>query len=206
MGRILLVENVAEGAAVSPSPEVFNRLLGQQTLISTFMSIYLGKADGSFVTQPPDDMPGDYDPRTRPWYTDALKAGKTTLTEPYLDAVTKGLIVTIATPVKGASGIAGVAGGDLSLDVLVKMIGALRLQNDGHAFLVDANGRILVHPDTSLVMKTLAEVYPSATPRLSRDISESEHAGRTEIITFAHVDGLPSVNWYVGIAVDKSQA
>ena len=207
-GRILLVENVAEGAAVS-SPEVFNRLLGQPTLISTFMSIYLGRADGSFVTQPPDDMPGDYDPRTRPWYTDALKAGKTTLTEPYLDAVTKGLIVTIATPVKGPSGVAGVAGvagGDLSLEVLVKMISALRLQNDGHAFLVDANGRILVHPDTSLVMKTLAEVYPNATPRLSEDVSESEHAGKTEVVTFAHVDGLPSVNWYVGIAVDKAQA
>ena len=205
-GRILLVENVAEGAAVSPSPEVFNQLLGQPTLISTFMSIYLGKADGSFVTQPPDDMPGDYDPRTRPWYTDALKAGKTTLTEPYLDAVTKGLIVTIATPVKGPSGVAGVAGGDLSLEVLVKMISALRLQNDGHAFLVDANGRILVHPDTSLVMKTLAEVYPNTTPRLSEDVSESEHAGKTEVVTFAHVDGLPSVNWYVGIAVDKAQA
>ncbi|MEE4096196.1 methyl-accepting chemotaxis protein [Pseudomonas viridiflava] len=205
-GRILLVENLAENAAVPQSSEAQNIALGQPTLLSTFMSIYVGKKDGSFSTQPPDDMPGDYDPRTRPWYTGAIAAGKTTLTEPYLDAVTKGLIVTIATPVKSAAGVSGVVGGDLSLETLVKMISSLRLHNDGYAFLVDANGRILVHPDASLAMKTLAEVYPVSTPRLSQELSESEFAGKTQILTFAHVNGLPSVDWYVGVAMDKSKA
>lgn len=205
-GRILLVENLAENAAVPQSSEAQNIALGQPTLLSTFMSIYVGKKDGSFSTQPPDDMPGDYDPRTRPWYTGAIAAGKTTLTEPYLDAVTKGLIVTIATPVKAASGVSGVVGGDLSLETLVKMISSLRLHNEGYAFLVDANGRILVHPDASLAMKTLAEVYPVSTPRLSQELSESEFAGKTQILTFAHVNGLPSVDWYVGVAMDKSKA
>nr|WP_122559529.1 methyl-accepting chemotaxis protein [Pseudomonas viridiflava] len=205
-GRILLVENLAENAAVPQSNEAQNIALGQPTLLSTFMSIYVGKKDGSFSTQPPDDMPGDYDPRTRPWYTGAIAAGKTTLTEPYLDAVTKGLIVTIATPVKSASGVSGVVGGDLSLETLVKMISSLRLHNDGYAFLVDANGRILVHPDASLAMKTLAEVYPVSTPGLSQELSESEFAGKNQILTFAHVNGLPSVDWYVGVAMDKSKA
>ncbi|RMU68812.1 Histidine kinase, HAMP region:Cache:Bacterial chemotaxis sensory transducer [Pseudomonas syringae pv. apii] len=205
-GRILLVENLAENASSPQSPQEQNRVLGQPTLIATFMSIYQGRSDGSFVTQPPDDMSADYDPRTRPWYVDALRAGKTILTEPYLDAVTKGLVVTLATPIKGDSGVSGVIGGDLSLEILVKMISSLRLHGDGYAFLVDANGRILVHPDTSLVMKTLAEVYPANTPRLSQDLSESEYAGKTQILTFAHVDGLPSVNWYVGVAMDKDIA
>ncbi|MCF5709969.1 HAMP domain-containing protein [Pseudomonas syringae] len=205
-GRILLVENLADNAAVPQTAEAQNVALGQRTLLATFMSIYVGKKDGSFSTQPPDDMPGDYDPRTRPWYTGAIAAGKTTLTEPYLDAVTKGLIVTIATPVKAASGVSGVVGGDLSLETLVKMISSLRLHNDGYAFLVDANGRILVHPDASLAMKTLAEVYPVATPKLSQDISESSYAGKPQILTFAPVTGLPSVNWYVGVAMDKTKA
>ncbi|RMT65529.1 Methyl-accepting chemotaxis protein [Pseudomonas coronafaciens pv. atropurpurea] len=205
-GRILLVENLAENAVVPQSEEQQKFALGQPTLLATFMSIYQGKTDGSFVTQPSDDMPADYDPRTRTWYTGAIGAGKTTLTEPYLDAVTKGLIVTIATPVKSAAGVTGVVGGDLSLEILVEMISSLKLHNDGYAFLVDSTGRILVHPDTSLVMKTLAEVYPTHTPELSEEISESERAGKTQILTFAHVDGLPSVNWYVGVAMDKDTA
>jgi methyl-accepting chemotaxis protein len=205
-GRIVLVESLGESLAAAPGADGQTVALKQKTLMSTFMSVYLGQGDGAFSLQPPDEMPAGYDPRTRPWYKDAVGAGKTTLTEPYIDAVTKGLIITIATPVKTATGLPGVVGGDLSLDTLVKMISALRLQSDGYAFLVDASGRILVHPDTTMVMKTLSEVYPSDTPTLTQDISESTLNGNTQILTFAHVNGLPSVNWYVGVAVDKARA
>lgn len=108
---------------------------------------------------------------------------------------------------KGANGqIVGVAGGDLALDALVKTLNSLDFHGNGYAFLADASGQILVHPDQGLVNKTLKDAYPQATPRLNSDISESDHKGRTEVVTFAHVDGLPSVNWYIGLAVDKEKA
>ena len=47
---------------------------------------------------------------------------------------------------------------------------------------------------------------PQATPSLKGGISESLRNGRTEILTFAHVEGLPSVDWYIGLAVDKEKA
>ncbi|MFH7572326.1 PDC sensor domain-containing protein, partial [Pseudomonas syringae group genomosp. 7] len=64
----------------------------------TFMSIYQRKPDGSLDTQPPDDITADNEPRTPPWNVKAIPAGKTILTEPSLDAGTKGLIVPHATP------------------------------------------------------------------------------------------------------------
>ena len=206
-GRILLVESVAESLASIDDDASTSRWLNQKTLLSTFMSIYAGRATGAFVTQPPDEMPADYDPRTRPWYKDALNAGKTTLTEPYTDVVAKALIITIATPIKGPAGqTTGVAAGDLTLDTLVKTLSSLDFHGNGYAFLADGKGQILVHPDQGLINKSLQDAYPRATPRLSNGISESERNGRTEIVTFAHVDGLPSVDWYVGLAVDKEKA
>ncbi|MFH7611871.1 chemotaxis protein, partial [Pseudomonas syringae pv. tagetis] len=71
----------------------------------------------------------------------------------------------------------------------MKMINSLRLHGDVYSFLVDENARILVHPDTSLDMKTLAEDYPANTPVLSQHLTESQHAGKTQIVTFAQVDG-----------------
>jgi methyl-accepting chemotaxis protein len=44
-------------------------------------------------------MPDGYDPRQRPWYTQAVSAGQTLLTPPYQASV-GGLMVTIAIPVK----------------------------------------------------------------------------------------------------------
>ena len=97
-GRILLVESAAQNIASNPTAEAVPRLLEQKALASTFIYTYLGSADGSFTMRPNDDMPADYDPRTRPWYKDAMTAGGTTLTEPYVDASTKQLIITIAPP------------------------------------------------------------------------------------------------------------
>ncbi|MGH8355672.1 MAG: methyl-accepting chemotaxis protein, partial [Pseudomonas sp.] len=76
----------------------------------------------------------------------------------------------------------------------------------GYAFLVSADGKILVHPDKDLVMKTLQDIYPHDTPRIGDEFGEAEQDGESRILTFAPVKGLPSVNWYVGLSLDKDKA
>ena len=201
-GRILLVESVSQSVSSNPEPAAVANLLEQQTLAKTFVFTYLGSSDGSFIMRPNDERPADYDPRARPWYKDARNAGGTTLTEPYIDAATKELIITIATPAKEA----GVVGGDLSLKTLVQIINSLNFNGIGYAFLVSDDGKILVHPDNSLVMKNLSELYPTNTPVLSNKLSEVEQNGETRLITFSPVKGLPSVTWHVGLSIDKSKA
>ncbi|MDM8350383.1 methyl-accepting chemotaxis protein [Pseudomonas sp. sp1636] len=201
-GRILLVESAAQSLARNSGPEQVSSLLEQKALTSTFAFSYLGSADGAFTMRPNEKMPDDYDPRSRPWYKDAMAAGATTLTEPYVDAATGALIITIATPAKPA----GVVGGDLSLKTLVDIINSLDFDGLGYAFLVSADGKILVHPDKSLVMKSLRDVFPEHTPRIGAELSEANANGQTRILTFAPVKGLPSVNWYVGLSIDKDKA
>lgn len=201
-GRILLVESAAQTIASNPTADAVSRLLEQKALASTFIYSYLGSADGSFTMRPNDDMPADYDPRTRPWYKDAMTAGGTTLTEPYIDAATKQLIITIATPAQSA----GVVGGDLSLQTLVQIINSLDFDGMGYAFLVSSDGKILVHPNQDLVMKSLRDVFPKDTPRITQELSEVELDGVTRMLTFAPVKGLPGVTWHVGLSIDKSKA
>lgn len=201
-GRILLVESTAQSISNESAPDSVARLLEQKSLTSTFTTTYLGSGDGSFTIRPKVQMPAEFDPRVRPWYQGALSAGGTTLTEPYVDAATGGLIITIATPAQSA----GVVGGDLSLQTLVNIINSLDFNGIGYAFLVSADGKILVHPQKELVMKTLKEVYPSDTPRISSDFSETESKGDTRILTFTPVKGLPSVSWYIGLSIDKDKA
>lgn len=172
----------------------------------TFMFSYLGADDGSFIMRPDDEMPADYDPRTRPWYKDAISAGGSTLTEPYIDASTNQLIITIASPVREAGRPVGVAAGDLSLDTLVKTINALDFGGMGYAFLVSSNGQILVHPDKSLVMKNLRDLFPQNTPAISSQLSEVSLNGQPRLLTFAAISGLPSVQWHIGLSIDKNKA
>ncbi|WP_324710521.1 methyl-accepting chemotaxis protein [Pseudomonas citronellolis] len=205
-GRILLVEHTAQSIGRDSAPASLGGLLEQKALTSTFSFTYLGQADGSFTMRPDDKMPDGYDPRTRPWYKDALAAGGTTLTEPYVDAATGQLIITIATPAQAAGKTVGVVGGDLNLQAIVQIINSLDFSGMGYAFLVSGDGKVLVAPDKQQVMKNLSEIYPQNTPRIGSGFSESELNGSTRILAFAPVKGLPSVNWYIGLSIDKDKA
>ncbi|AJO80261.1 chemotaxis protein [Pseudomonas chlororaphis] len=205
-GRILLIENLAQNLAIDPQSGKVASLLEQKALTSTFMASYLGDASGSFTIRPDAKMPDGFDPRVRPWYKGAENSSGSTLTEPYIDAATGQLIISVATASRSAGKSIGVVGGDLSLQTLVETLKALDFDGMGYAFLVSADGKILVHPDKALVMKSLSEAYPQNTPRINGDFSEVEAEGKTRIVTFTPIKGLPSVNWYIGLSVDKDKA
>ncbi|WP_440779212.1 methyl-accepting chemotaxis protein PctA [Pseudomonas aeruginosa] len=205
-GRLLLVEQTAQTLARDHSPETVSALLEQPALTLTFSFTYLGQQDGVFTMRPDSPMPAGYDPRSRPWYKDAVAAGGLTLTEPYVDAATQELIITAATPVKAAGNTLGVVGGDLSLKTLVQIINSLDFSGMGYAFLVSGDGKILVHPDKEQVMKTLSEVYPQNTPKIATGFSEAELHGHTRILAFTPIKGLPSVTWYLALSIDKDKA
>ena len=205
-GRILLVDNLAQNIAINADDNHVAELLEQKALTSTFMASYLGNAGGSFTIRPDVKMPAGFDPRTRPWYKGAENSGNATLTEPYIDAATGQTIISIASASKKAGQSVGVVGGDLSLQTLIDNLKAVDFGGMGYAFLISADGKILVHPDKSLVMKPLSEAFAQNTPRIGREFTEVEVDGKTRIFTFSQIKGLPSVNWYIGLSVDKDKA
>ena len=205
-GRILLAQNLAESIALTPEPAQVANLLEQKTLSSTFMAVYFGDSQGGFTIRPNSKMPDGYDPRTRPWYKDALNSAASSLTEPYIDAATGQMVISIGAPVRIAGQTLGVVGADLTLQTITDSINALNFNGMGYAFLISADGKILVHPDKTLVTKNLKDIYPQDTPSINAGFSEIQVDGKTRIVTFAPVKGLGSVNWYIGLSVDKEQA
>ena len=200
-GRIKLVENVAQN--IAQYPQNTGTLLGQNALTSSFQTIYLGQPDGTFTVRPDTKMPDGYDPRVRPWYKDGLNANGTILTEPYIDMATNELVISI---ISTASRSVGVVGGDLALDGLVQIINSLNFGGMGYAFLVNDQGKVLVHPDKDLVMKSLSDLFPQHTPKLTGELTEVQSDGQARLLTFTPITGLPSANWYIGLSVDKDKA
>jgi methyl-accepting chemotaxis protein len=205
-GRILLIENLGQTVALNPDMANVSDLLEQKALASSFLGVYLGATDGKFLIRPDSKMPDGYDPRVRPWYKSGQATNGPALTEPYIDLASNKLVISIVAAVNKGGQSSGVVGGDLSLDALTQIINSLNFGGMGFAFLVSADGKVLVHPDKNLIMKSLSDVFPQNTPRLNRDLSEIEVDGKTRILTFSPVKGLPSVNWYIGLSIDKDKA
>ncbi|QXH48607.1 methyl-accepting chemotaxis protein [Pseudomonas xanthosomatis] len=206
-GRILVLENLAQDIAQQGAGPNVPGLVDQPSYTSNFQFTYFGQNTGLFTQRPDAKMPDGYDPRQRPWYTQAVTANQTLLTPPYQASV-GGLVVTIAIPVKARNNgeLLGVVGGDLSLDTLSKILAAVDFGGIGHAFLVDGNGQVIVSPDKGHLMQNLKDIYPGANLRIEPGMQDVTLNGEERIVSFAKVDGLPSAQWYIGLSIDKDKA
>jgi len=119
------------------------------------LDLYVGlETTGKLGTGSDWVEPDTYDARKRPWYIKAVEENKPILTEPYVDANTGGLIITVAAPVRSSSGkLLGVAGIDVSLQDLSKMITSYTILGKGYGFLIDQKGNFIAHPKPELVAK-----------------------------------------------------
>ena len=76
----------------------------------------------------------------------------------------------IATAVAGRQPDAGVVIADINLKFVRDVVSAIRLGKAGHAYVVDARGRLISHPDMSLVLK-MSDL--SALPQAQAALSQS---------------------------------
>jgi len=205
--RIQLVNSVAQQIAVDgPAKGSLDRILALPVYSGNFILTYFGGQDGSMQSVPVGNRAADYDPRVRGWYKAASAAGQTIVTEPYISVSAGKLVITLATPVQQGGRMIGVSGVDTDLQTISNLINTLDFGGRGHAFIVNGEGKVLIHPKGELALKTLADVYPGNDLRIGSGLKEVEVDGRRQFISFTHVDGVPSADWYVALVLDQDAA
>jgi methyl-accepting chemotaxis protein len=136
---------------------LFNALQNYQEAHPDIQTVYLGTHTKKMFLFPQVGLPADFDPTSRPWYQDAIKANKIIWTAPYVDVGTGNMVITVAKPVKNSKGeLTGVVGADISLDVFMKIVQATKLGDDGYFFVADKQGKTLHHKDIELVGKPIS--------------------------------------------------
>ncbi|MFB2864184.1 methyl-accepting chemotaxis protein [Aeromonas sp. MdU4] len=202
--RMSMISSTKEAFAKEPEPI---SALAQTMNAGGFDLVYAGTTDGKMIQSKPTNLPAGYDPRQRPWYKDAMAAGKMVVTAPYADISTGQLIVTIAEPFQRGS-TQGVIAGDVSISALITDI--LSTTTEGtYAMLVDSNGTIIAHPDASLSLKPTSQLAPDMTAsyinQVAHDgmINEDVISGKNVVYDFNQI---PNTDWYYGMMVDADIA
>lgn len=103
--------------------------------------------------------PANYDPRRRPWYIDAFKDETTLLTGPYTFFATGEPGYTLRIPLN--QGRRGVVAGDILLNQSEEMLNRQRLGKSGQAFLFNAAGQVVAHPQMSELLGDRAGELPT---------------------------------------------
>ncbi len=123
--------------------------------------IYMGTQFGGFVQWPMGSSPANYDPRTRPFYQDAVSNfGQINRGDAYYWAPDDAVILSTVSTFKNKNDQSnGVIAIDVSLNTLTDIIKEIKLGKNGYLMMVEASGNILVdvgQPDNNF--KKLSEL------------------------------------------------
>ena len=160
--------------------------------------------------------PDDYDTKSRPWYGMAIKSDKVIFTEPYKDAMTGDLVITVAKVLKSNGEVIGVVATDIYLTEVIKVVEASKVNENSYGMLLDNKGRIIAHPNPNFLptdaglksveqidwkdYKTLVNIL--FTKGTNGRIELRDYTGDEEFFNFSKI---ASNGWYFGIAMSKSE-
>lgn len=135
---------------------LYNVLQNYQEAHSDIQTVYLGTNTKQMFLYPNVNLPAGFDPTSRPWYQDAIKANKIIWTAPYVDEGTGNVVITVAKPVKSSAGeFTGVIGADISLEVFMKIVQNTKLGEKGYFFVSDKQGKVIYHNNPDLIGKPI---------------------------------------------------
>lgn len=177
------------------------------------MDIYVGFANKDFWDglQQAED-PG-YDCTSRDWYKEAIQKNKLIYTAPYVDSITKKMVVTIAKPISRNGNVIGVAAMDIYVDTVTKIIEKAKPVANSYAYLLDDDNDIIVHSNKAFkpTAKGLVNISKIMNGKYNEVITNSN---RGEGTVFTDYDGnkryfmvspVEASNWKVGIAIPISE-
>lgn len=164
---------------------------------------YVGTGDGVMIQSVPvPPLPTDYDPRKRPWYSAAMRAGQLTVTEPYMGTSPAVPLISLASPLQNGSD--GVIAGDIQLASLTEELLALDTSWTSQLWLLDPTGSLIAHPNKDYFQKPVSELI--STHQLPRNDDRIETIHYQNRDWFIATRKLADTGWRFVLLVDKREA
>ncbi|MBW9334781.1 HAMP domain-containing protein [Herbaspirillum sp. RU 5E] len=196
---------VAAAEGVQGADPVFVIKLLQKS--GGFYVTTLGREDKTAFTSAAEGLPAGYDPTARPWYKQAVAAGKPVLTKPYTDVATKKPMVSFTAPVMQNGQRVGVVAAAMFLDGVSEVVRSIHPTPASYAFLVDRDGLMLAHPDGQWVNKPAKEWNAELTPERLQSLGGDDKVSALALEgSVKLIKGIPikGTEWTLMLAMDKA--
>ena len=143
LGNILKNHQIAKPADIDAN--FYRYLINYSHLYPNIIGVALGTQQGGYIEIPSFFTEPGYDPRTRPWYQEALNhRGQAYLTDPYIMQTTGEIVITVAHTVEDKGELIGVLGSAYNLHDLQKEAEELQLGLSGYIVLINQNNKVII--------------------------------------------------------------
>ena len=119
------------------------------------LTAYIAQADYNLAS--PEIIAEGYDVTSKEYYK-AVTENKVWITEPYVDTISGGVVITISAPVNVDGSVIGLTAVDIAIDKLTTMVDEYELGDTGHFSLLTNNNTIVAHKDKDTLLKSIEEI------------------------------------------------
>ena len=193
-----------------------------QYLVSTvkqhpeMYALYVGCADEYSEFSDGWIPDADYIITERDWYVTAANSEETIITDPYVDATTKKMVITVAKAVRENGKVTSVVAADLFLDELQNIAAGCVYTESGYPILVSSTGSVVIHKNGAF-MPTVDAAENEITVQF-----DTTYKNRTDVksenglttCNFVDYDGvqklaitksIPASNWEFTFVIDSGE-
>lgn len=176
------------------------------------LNVYIG-LDGAekLITQDEFEPPADYVLKERGWYSATARNKRVTVTDPYIDAISGKMVVSVSAPILSDTGkLIGAAGVDISTEQITEALSAFNYKGSGFAVMIDKTGTFIYHPDTDNIllkkMNDLGEDWKAVGDKMVQwgsNVIKKDIGGEASYVSYA-----PAVDnqWSVALIVPEKHA
>ncbi len=138
----------------------------------------------------------------------AVTKNKTFITQPYIDAVTGDMCVSIAAPVEKNGKVVGVIAVDLGLEQLSSMLSQLSFDETGRLLLLSEDNTVIGYNDTSTIGKNVSEIglsgkeWDAALANPTQDIFSYDFKGEKKVGILVE---LPEYQWKLLVGLSEKE-
>jgi adenylate cyclase len=163
-----------------------------------------------------------YDPRVRPWYVGAKKAGKNIWTEVYISYSSRKPTITSSQPVSDSQGkLIGVWATDIELDEISNFLRKQKIGRSGIELIINEKSEVVAFPDlSSIIREENGVLRPVKVEELgigaltsayrehlktgkSRPVVQS--GGKTYFASFKEFPELFPMRWKIAVVVPENE-
>ncbi len=166
--------------------ELLDYLFDRAAAMPEMYALYVGCPDNYSAFSDGWVPDADYIITDRQWYIDACATDAAIITEPYVDATTKKIVITVAKANRDDSGnVTSVVAADMFLDEIQEIAAGFSFTESGYPVLASASGNIIIHKN---------EAYQPTVDEQENEITVAYSDTYTDKYSEQTVDGVVTYN------------
>lgn len=170
---------------------------------------YVGFPDGSSVVK--DQVSEGFDPRTRPWYKNAVNSKDVELSEVYQSDPDKTRVMTLSKAIYNKNGeLVAVIGMDASVDSMTEILKGVKVGESGSLFVLGPDSEFIYHKKFTLDDPRLNEMeggkYKELAARFTSKDPQMFDAEFNGVQKFYESMPIGTTGWHIIIEVPQAEA